>query len=36
MTVTVHLLYQIYANENRTLVPLNSIPKNLDQRHHCH
>ncbi|MGA2911738.1 MAG: transglycosylase domain-containing protein [Candidatus Levyibacteriota bacterium] len=23
------LLYQIYANENRTLVPLNSIPKNL-------
>ena len=24
-----NLLYQIYANENRTLVPLNSIPKNL-------
>jgi len=23
------LLYQIYANENRTLVPLNLIPKNL-------
>ncbi len=23
------LLYQIYANENRTLVPLSSIPKNL-------
>jgi 1A family penicillin-binding protein len=23
------LLYQIYANENRTLVPLNSIPNNL-------
>jgi penicillin-binding protein 1C len=23
------LLYQIYANENRTLVPLNTIPKNL-------
>jgi penicillin-binding protein 1C len=23
------LLYQIYANENRTLVPLNAIPKNL-------
>jgi len=23
------LLYQIYANENRTLVPLNSLPKNL-------
>lgn len=23
------LLYQIYANENRTLVPLNSIPQNL-------
>ncbi len=23
------LLYQIYANENRTLVPLGSIPKNL-------
>ena len=23
------LLYQIYVNENRTLVPLNSIPKNL-------
>lgn len=23
------LLYQIYANENRTLVPLSSVPKNL-------
>lgn len=23
------LLYQIYANENRTLVPLNSVPQNL-------
>ncbi len=23
------LLYQIYANENRTLIPLNMIPKNL-------
>jgi len=24
-----NLLYQIYANENRTLVPLNTIPQNL-------